>query len=370
MPAWQVGRIFGIKVRVDSSWLIIFILISWSLAASYFPQRLPGQSAMVYWAMGIIAALLVFVSVVFHELAHSLVAIKSGEHVQNITLFVLGGVAQITEEPKLPRQELLMALAGPLASFVMAAIFISFSVMSRTEQPIVYVSTRYLAMINILLGVFNLLPGFPMDGGRVVRSLIWATTGNLQKATRIASRVGQAMSFLLILVGLIRFLMSDFGGLWFVLIGWFLHNAAVQSYDQVRIRTVLEGLKARDLMRKEYASVPSGLIVQSLVNDFILKKGERVFLVLDNNEIRGIVCLEDVRRSLKEDWPKLTVSQIMTPRDKLESVDTDEDGNAVLTRFVSKDIHQVPVFERGQLVGVICRSDLLKFLQLRAELGM
>ncbi len=368
--AWRVGRIFGIDINIDSSWIIIFILFSWSLAGSYFPGSYPHWPRGQYWAMGILTSLFVFASVLVHELAHSLVAIRQGEEVRSITLFILGGVSQITEEPKEPLKEFSMAVVGPLSSFALAGFFFVVSLLLSPASVPVGASALYLAIINVALGVFNLLPGFPMDGGRVLRSIIWKITGDMKRATRIASVSGQGIAFLLIFVGILQFLRSNFGGLWLVLVGWFLHNAAVRGYDQVRLKTALEGLKARDLMNREFETVPSGLAVQALVDEFILKKRERVFLVTEGSALKGIVCLEDVKATPRQEWSRSTVGDIMTPKDKLESVAPDEDGNRILSALAAKDVHQIPVMEGDAVAGIICRSDIIKVLQLRSDLGL
>lgn len=368
--SWRIGRILGIEIRIDSSWIVIFLLFSYVLAGSYYPRSLPGASLSLHWLLGIATSVLLFASVLVHELAHSIVAIHNGEKVKNITLFLLGGVAQISEEPKEPFKEFRMAIVGPLASFVLAVVFFAVSVVIRGASAPGAAVAAYLAVINLSLGVFNMLPGFPMDGGRVLRSIVWKLTGDLRKATRVASVSGQAFAFLLIVFGVLRILRGDFGGLWFILIGWFLHNAAVRGYEQVVVKSMLEGLRAEDLMTTDFVSVAPDLRVQSLVDDYILKKRERVFLVMSGPELGGIVCLEDVKATPRDRWPSATVAEIMTPREKLESVPSSADGSAILNRLTTKDIHQIPVIDGGRIAGVICRNDVLKALQLRSELGV
>jgi Zn-dependent protease len=368
--SWRIGKIFGIEIKIDSSWLIIFFLVTWILAATYFPKEYPGWTHSLYWLIGIATSLLFFASVLVHELAHSLVAIKQGEKVRSITLFLLGGVAQITEEPEKPMREFFMALVGPVSSLALAIIFYVLSLISRGASKPIAASASYLAFINAMLAAFNLLPGFPMDGGRVLRSIIWKITGNLRKATRIASRMGQGFAFCLIFLGILQILRGNFGGLWFILIGWFLHNAAVTGYEQVMVEAVLKGVRAEDLMTKDFETVRFDLSVQSLIDDYILKKRERVFLVADDGELKGIVCLEDVKRLARESWAKTRVGDIMTAKEKLEVVSPDADGRQILSRITSKDIHQVPVMVEGKVAGIICRTDILRFIQLRSELGI
>jgi Zn-dependent protease/CBS domain-containing protein len=367
--AWRVGKVFGIDIRIDSSWLVIFVLVTWFLAGSYFPGSHPHWSAALNWAMGLLTSLFFFGSVLAHELTHSIVAIKQGEKVKSITLFILGGVAQIADEPNEPLKEFAMAVVGPLSSFVLAAIFFVLHIVLLPVNEPLGAATGYLAFINLALGAFNLLPGFPMDGGRVFRAILWKITGDLKKATRIASMVGDAIAFLLIFLGIVQFLRGNFGGLWLVLIGWFLHSAAAQSYSQMMIKSSLEGMKARDLMNTEFETVPAGLPVQTLVDDYILKKKERVFLVTVAGDLKGIVCLEDVKSLAREEWSNSPVSAVMTPKDKLHAVSLDTDGSQILATLASKDIHQVPVMDGDKVAGIICRTDLLRVLQLRSELG-
>jgi len=320
--------------------------------------------------MGPLTSLLVFVCVLIHELAHSLVAIQQGEKVRSITLFILGGVAQISEEPKKPFKEFIMALVGPLSSLLLALIFFILAFFLRGISEPLYASVSYLAIINTILAVFNLLPGFPMDGGRVLRSILWKITGNLKKATRIASLTGQAFAFFLIFGGILQILSANISGLWLIFIGWFLHSAAVRGYQQVMVQTMLKGVRAEDLMVKDFITVAGDLSVQDLVDNYIFKEKERVFLVSDNGNLRGIVCLEDVKATPRGEWSTTTVGEIMTPREKLEAVSFDTDGSKVLNSLTTKEIHQVPVMEGEKVAGIICRTDILRYIQLRTELRM
>jgi Zn-dependent protease len=369
--SWRIAKIFGIDIKIDSSWIIIFILFSWLLSANYFPGRFQDWPRSLYWIIGVMSSLLIFASVLVHELAHSIVALKQGEKVRSITLFLLGGVAQITEEPKRPLREFTMALVGPMASLLIAFLFLILSFILRGISEPLWASASYLAMINTVLAIFNLFPGFPMDGGRILRSVIWKVTGNLKKATKIASRVGQGFAFFLIFIGILQILRASLlHGLWLIFIGWFLHSAAVRGYNQVMVQTMLKGVRAEDLMTKDFETVTADLSVKSLVDDYILKKRERVFLVSDKGSLKGIVCLEDVKSTPSEKWPETRVEEIMTPTEKLEAVSPDADGNQVLNSITTKDIHQIPVMEGEKIAGIICRSDVLRFIQLRSELGV
>jgi Zn-dependent protease/predicted transcriptional regulator len=369
--SWKIGKIAGIDIYVDSSWFVIFVLFTWVLATSYFPQQYPDWKASQSWLIGLITSLLIFASVLIHELAHSLVAKAQGEEVSRITLFILGGVAQISGEPKQPLKEFTMALVGPLTSLGLAIVFFVVSFFLRGVSEFLAASISYLALINFVLALFNLLPGFPMDGGRVLRSLIWKVTGNLRKATSIASKVGQGFAFLLIFLGILQILRVNLlGGFWLIFLGWFLHSAAIRGYQQVNFETMLSGVTAKDLMREDFERISGDILVQDLVDGYILQKKERVFLVSDNGSLQGIVCLEDVKATPREKWSEVTVSEIMTPREKLEAVSPYDDGKKILNSLTAKDIHQVPVVEGGRVTGIICRSDILRYIQLRSELGV
>lgn len=368
--SWRIGRISGIDVNIDSSWFLIFILFTWVLAANYFPQKYSDWARSLYWLIGVITSLLIFASVLVHELAHSLVALKQGERVRSITLFILGGVAQISEEPKQPLREFVMALVGPLTSLSLGFLFFILSIFLRGVSIPLEASASYVALINIVLAVFNLLPGFPMDGGRILRSIIWKITGNLRKATSIASKTGQGFAFFLIFLGILQVLRGNLTGLWLVFIGWFLHSAAVRGYKQVMVEAILKGVRAEDLMTRDFETVKGDISIQELVDDYILKKKERVFLVLEKEAIKGIVCLDDVKAAPRETWSIKKVEDIMTPREKLFFVSPDADGSKVLNSITAKDIHQVPVMEGEKIAGIICRSDILRFIQLRSELGV
>jgi Zn-dependent protease/predicted transcriptional regulator len=368
--SWRVLRLFGIDIDVDASWIVIFVLFTWSLAGFYFPRSHPNWAPALNWGLGLMTSLMIFVSVLIHELAHSLVAIRQGEHVKNITLFILGGVSQITEEPDKPMKEFAMSVVGPLMSLVLAGVFFGVSLVLRPVSAPLGAAAGYLALINLILGVFNLLPGFPMDGGRVFRSIVWKVTGNLKKATRAATVSGQGFAFLLIFFGILQFLRANFAGLWFVLIGWFLYSSAHQVYGQMKVKEALSGVKARDIMTTDFETVPPGLSVQTLVDDYILKKRERVFLVGSPDDLRGIVCLEDVKSRGRHEWEGARVSDIMTPKDKLEAVGPDASGDEVLAKLAGKEVHQVPVLDSGRVKGLICRTDIIRVLQTRAELGL
>lgn len=366
--SFRIGRIFGININVDSSWFIIFILFTWTLASSYFPDRFPAWPVPQHWLFGAITSLLLFASVLGHELAHALVANRQGEKVENITLFILGGVAQMSGEPKQPSREFVMALAGPLASIALAFIFMVISFLIDDVSEAFGAVTLYLSILNVALAVFNLLPGFPMDGGRVLRSIIWSFTDNLEKATHIASRVGQGFAFLFIFLGVMQVMRGFLTGFWLIFIGWFLHSSAVRGYTQVRTRSALKGLKASDLMAGHYEAVPGWISVQALVDEFILKQGDHGYLVTDGETIQGTVCLQDVKKLPRSEWDITSVKMVMTPRAEFKPVSPGTDGEEVLRHMAESGSSEIPVMDGDEVVGIICRNDLLKHIQLRKEL--
>ncbi|MFQ5905982.1 MAG: site-2 protease family protein [bacterium] len=369
--SWKVGRIAGIDIRIDSSWLVVFFLVTMSLALFYFPHTYSDWTRWEYWSIGILTSLLFFASVLIHELAHSIVANKQKDRVRSITLFIFGGVSQISHEPATPGKEFTMAIVGPLSSVGLGILFGFLWFLARPVSMPFSALFRYLSSINFVLAVFNLVPGFPLDGGRVLRSIVWRATGNLKAATRVASVSGQAVAWLLIFLGItlaIRGVLIS--GLWFAFIGWFLHSAAVRGYQQVVMREMLQDIRAEDLMSRDFETVGPDLTVEELISEHMLKKGKRTFLVEEGGRNVGIICLEDVKSVPPELRTSKTVKEMMTPGSELRTVFPDDDGNVVMARLNEKDVHQVPVIDSGALVGIVCRSDVIRHLQLRSELGI
>lgn len=369
--SWSIGHLFGIDIRIDSSWLVIFGLITWILAGYYFPSQYANWPRWQYLSMGVLTSLLFFASVLIHELAHSLVALKQGEEVRSITLFILGGVAQIKDEPRKPSREFYMAVVGPLSSLAIALVFFGLWYWVRNISQPLAALCQYLALINLILGVFNLLPGFPMDGGRILRAIIWKITGNLRRATRIASVAGQTFAFLLIFFGIFQILRGFFlNGMWIALIGWFINSAAARGYQQVLMKDMLKDLRAKDLMNVDFETVSSDLGVQTLVDEYVLKKKERAFLVSEGGDLKGIICLEDIKKVVPQRRASSKVKDIMTPTEKLETISPNDNGNNVLSKLSARSVHQLPVIEEGKVKGILCRADVLRFLHLRSELGV
>lgn len=384
---FRLARLFGIQIRIDWSWLLILLLVTWSLGSS-FAQAHSNWARATVWGVALLAALLFFASVLLHELAHSLVARARGIPVRNITLFLFGGVSSIQHDPESPGVEFWMAIVGPLTSLVLGAILLlvaaphvrivtaSGSAMQAIAQlgPLSTI-LLWLGTINLTLGIFNLVPGFPLDGGRVLRSILWGISGNLRRATRWASWVGQVIAWLMIVSGIAMVFgvqIPYFGtgllnGLWLAFIGWFLNSASSQSYQQMVVHDILEGVLVGRMMRADPPTVPPDSSVSSLVHDHVMGTDEAGFPVLEADRLAGIVTLDDVRAIPRADWETTTVRNIMTPFDKLITVSADDDGAVALGRLTQNDVRQLPVVDGHRLVGLLRRRDIMRWLQTQAE---
>lgn len=389
MPkGFRLARIAGIEVFLDWSLAIIFLLVTFSLANVAFPAWHPEWGAGTSWLTAAAAAILFLGSVLTHEFSHALVGRRFGIEVPSITLFVFGGMAQMRDEPHAWRPELWMALAGPATSFVLGVVFIGLGMlvagpMPATDDPESFIASLsplatllfWLGPINIVLAIFNLVPGFPLDGGRVLRAVLWGVTGDRLRATRWASSGGRAFAWLLIGTGFAMVLGVNVpffgtglgGGLWLMLIGWFLHNAAVMSYRQLLIRESLLDVPVGRLMRKGTASVSPRLPVREFVEDHLLRGDQRAFTVEEDDRLLGLVCLRDVHRLPRDEWGSRTVADIMTPADRLEVVSSDADGVTALNALGSRNVNQVPVVDHGRVVGIVTREDVLRWLSVYGD---
>ena len=365
-----LGKIFGIPIKLHSTWFLVAALVTWSLAGSYFPQQYPGWATMTYWIVGAVTAVLFFASVLLHELGHSVVALREKVPVRSITLFIFGGVAQIGSEPPTAGAEFRIAIAGPLVSLALAGLsgLLSLGVAGAASLA---APVAYLARINLMLALFNLIPGFPLDGGRVLRAVLWGLGGSLRTATRWASRAGRGVAYLFILLGVGQMLLGGFvNGLWIAFIGWFLNNAAESSYQQVVLKDMLTGIAVRDVMARQCVTVPTDLRLDRLVEDHILGEGQRCFFVTDNGHLEGLITLHNITALPRDRREKLTTREVMTPVDALLRARSDEDVLTLLQRMDEANVNQVPVMEDGHLLGMITRANLLHYMRLRSELGM
>jgi Zn-dependent protease len=321
--------------------------------------------------MAAVTALLFFASVVAHELAHSLVSKAYGIPVRDITLFFFGGAAKIAEEPRRARDEFLMALAGPVTSLVIAASFGFLWLISLPFSPQLHALAGWLARVNVGLGLFNLIPGFPLDGGRVLRATVWGITGNLKRATQIAAGLGRVVAYGFVLWGIWQVFRGNWAdGLWIASIGWFLENAATASYRQMAFRDMLAGHTAREVMMTDCPRIAPDLPLDVVAERIVLPSGRRCFPVAEDDRMLGLLTLHCIKRVPREEWSTTRVEQVMISRDDLKTVRPDEELAVVFERMTSEDVNQFPVMENGRLLGMVARNNVLAFLRARAELGV
>jgi len=362
----QLGRLFGIPFKLHFSWFLVFIFVTVILSYAYFPElTLNSWSTAAYWIVGVLTSLTFFASVLLHELSHSVVAIRSGLPVKSITLFFFGGVALMAREATKPATELRMAIAGPFASIVLAGLFYLGFRVSIGFSEYVAVWCWWLAWINGVLAVFNMIPGFPLDGGRVFRSIVWMVTKNYVRATRIATMGGRLVAYLFIVGGIALLFLPDWrlNGLWLLLLGFLLAGAATASYRQALLFDVLNGFTAQDVMTGDSPLVPPHLTVGELVHSSLLSTSSQSFLVVEGDRVKGLLTLPQIKRIPRRDWDATTVARAMTPVEQLEAVRPGDEALRVLSRMSEGDLSAVTVVRDGRVVGVILRDNLMRFAE-------
>ncbi len=372
MKGLRLFRVLGIQISLNYTWFVVFGLIAWSLASGYFPYHYPSLSPAAHWVMGFLGAVFLFLSVLIHELTHSYVANKEGIEVREITLFLFGGVSQLVKEPEDPRKELKVAIAGPISSLVLALIFWIFSNMtSRSPNLLLFTGLLgYLAFINLSLAIFNLIPGFPLDGGRVLRAIYWKKTGSLKKGTQLAAGAGKWIGVAIILAGLLMVLTGNLmGGFWFVIIGIFLRSAAEGGFQQVVMKGALEGVKVRELMSRSVISVQPSLRIDRLVEEFYLTYKHITYPVTENEKIIGIITLKQVKEVPRDQWREKTVSEVMLPIQEEMTLDPDGEAVDALQKMIRSGEGRLPVVKDGKAVGMITRRDILNLLEIKTDLG-
>jgi Zn-dependent protease len=361
--AIPLGRILGIPIGLDYSWFLIFALLTWTLAVGYFPSQFPNWPAAQYWMVGAMTALMMFASVLLHELGHSVVALHYKIPVRRITLFIFGGLAQIASEPPSPWSDFAVAIAGPIVSFALAALFLMLKPVAAASLPF-FALVSYLAMINAVLAIFNLIPGFPLDGGRVLRSIVWGATKDMRRATFVAAQVGRFFSFLFILLGVWQMLGGNlFNGLWIAFIGWFLGNAALAQLQMQTTQSLLAGYRVSSAMSRDCHVVSPNTVLQQIVDDHILGAGQRCLLVGSNGNIVGLLTLHRLKETLRSEWPTTTAAQCMVPLEQLKWVAPDTELWQALEQMARDGVNQLPVMANGQLVGMVRREDVISMLR-------
>jgi Zn-dependent protease/CBS domain-containing protein len=364
-------KLFGFKVKIDLSWLILGLLITWTLAQGLFPNYYEGLQTVTYWMMGIAGALGLLVSIVFHELWHSLIARKFGILMRGITLFIFGGVAEMTEEPPSPKAEFFMAVAGPISSIVLSlGLFGIFYLGINVEWPESITGViNYLAFLNLILAGFNLLPAFPLDGGRVLRSVLWGWKDNIRWATQVASKIGGAFGIALIALGVLElFLGNLIGGVWMAVIGLFIRGASQSAYQQMLIRRSLEGEKVRRFMEPDPITVSPSISVEDLVEDYIYKHHFKMYPVVEDGRLIGCVTLGQVKTIPKEERKDHNVRELAEDCSEKNTIGPDEDAMKALTTMRKTNSSRLMVVEGNKLVGVITLKDMMGLLSLKIDL--
>lgn len=367
--SFRLGKVFGVEIGVHWSWIFIFFIVTWSFAAGVFEEFYPEWSTEQKWVGGALVSAVFFLSVLLHELSHAIVSNRNGLPVETITLFVFGGVANLSKEPDNAKLEFKIAVVGPLTSLALGALFAAlWAILYNINDGVAGICAN-LALINASLAVFNMLPGFPLDGGRVFRSIVWSRNRNRLRATKTASVVGEWIAYGVMAIGIIETLFVGLGGLWLLLIGFFLKNAAGASYEQLLLETTLSGVHARDVMKKDFISVEPDVNIEELVHDYVLRRNARCFAVIAAGEFAGLVTLTDIRNLERDEWPTTSVYRAMTPRSRLHTVVPDEDMTAVLQLMAHHDVNQIPVVWGREIVGMLERGDVMRFIKLRSDLG-
>ena len=365
-------NLFGFRVNIDLSWLILALLVTWSLAQGLFPHYFKGFSTETYWWMGAAGALGLFISIVFHEFCHSIVARGFGIQMKGITLFIFGGVAEMHDEPQSPKAEFFMAIVGPVSSVVLAGIFF---LIQRAGKSVNWPAPvngvlLYLAWINIILAGFNLIPAFPLDGGRVLRSILWAIKGNLRWATRIASGFGSAFGIFLIVFGVFNFIGGNFiGGIWYFLIGMFVRGASEMSYQQLLIRNALSGEPVRKFMKPDPVIVPTSISIHDLVEDYFYKYHYKMYPVSDNGKLEGCISTKEVKSLPIDQWDDHKVREITRPCSDENTISPDADAVKALSLMKKTGNSRLMIVDNDKLVGIITLKDMLKFFAVKIDLG-
>lgn len=367
----RLGRVFGIEIFISYSWFVIFALVTVTLSFSLFPEQFPRNSVFANIAIGVFSSVLFFISLLLHELSHSLVANLNDIPIKKITLFIFGGMSQMSEEPKDPGAEFKMAIAGPASSLLLAALFFAvyMGLMALGFSSVYYAAFAWLSEVNLILAIFNLAPGFPLDGGRVLRAAVWYMTKNLERATVIASKAGQGVGLLLISFGVLLFLLGQLGGVWLILIGWFLNQSAVASFRQMALHQSLSNVLVEQIMSPEVETISPNLSLEELVNHYFLRFRFGRFPIVEGRSLLGIVTLHDVKEIPRDEWPLKTAGQIIEPIDENMFINPHDEAVNALRKMAENDIgHLLVVDGEKDLVGIVTRADIIQLINVKSEL--
>ncbi len=358
----RLGKIHEVPLTLDFSWFVVLFLMTWILSESYFPKEYKGWEPVWYWIVGGATSVLFFLSVLLHEVGHSFVAKKFNYNVRQIKLFVFGGISEITEEPKKASEEFLISAAGPLVTFLLAGFFYLLAYLTKANVYL-FALFHYLGVINLILGIFNLIPGFPLDGGRIFRAIVWGVKKDFQQATHIAASVGRMFGFIFIAIGFLE-IMAGFwvNGLWVAFIGWFLESAAFSQVQRQEITKLLSGRKVRDAMSKAYGLLPYNTTIAEFIENEILHRHRRFFIVEKGGENIGLITIHDIQKVPRNLWEETTVTEIMKPLSEVKTVDIDFPLVEALKEMDEEGVNQLPVVENGEIVGVLTRESLISLL--------
>jgi Zn-dependent protease/CBS domain-containing protein len=364
-----LGRILGIPIGLDYSWFLIFVLLTWTMAVGYYPSEFKNWPVIQYWLLGAATAIMLFVSVLLHELGHSVVAMRYKVPVRSITLFIFGGVSQISTKPPSAIAAFWISIAGPAMSFALAALFSLVQPFFSGIVPLVALF-KYLVYINVALGLFNLIPGFPLDGGGVLRAIVWGFNRNMRRATLIAANVGRFIAYLFILFGVWQIIEGRFfDGMWIAFIGWFLESAAVAEVQHETLERVLAGHKVSEAMRRDFTAVAPDTTLEELVNDHILGGGRRSLLVKQGDRIAGLLTLHHIKGIPRSEWPTKTAAQAMIPAEQMKRLRPNTELWAALEEMDRDGVNQLPVMVDGKIQGILSREDVIGYLRTLQEFG-
>lgn len=366
----RIGKLWGIPIQLHISWFLAFAIFTFSLASGFFPTQGRDYSTVGVWVASALTTILFFASVLAHELGHVWVARRNHVPVRAVTLFIFGGVAEIRREPDTPGAEFRMAIAGPLVSLALFGLFWGLSAWIA-PNAFLALPFEWLQRVNLSVALFNMIPGFPLDGGRVLRSILWKVRGDLTSATRIAASGGQIVAFGFMGLGAFSFLQGNVsGGIWLGFIGWFLQNAASTGYTQTALRATLQGITVEDVMDRDLPQVQGLTSLRQLVDQYVLSMGKRIFLVTQDGVALGILTLNQIGSIPRRKWPFVTAKEAMQSLDAVETLEPGTDVWRAIRMMDELNLSMAPVVEEGQLIGVVSREEVTRRLQLRSELGM